>query len=108
MDWISQGSSKSSKCYLHHIPIFQMDARSETQAVRTEKMDVDVTRPPVACKLKMVVFHVLQAVAHLCLAGPELGRPKRLAVPFNIYFHLHGLELGIHHQLRTERAGAKF
>jgi hypothetical protein len=72
VDRISQRSSKSSKRNLHDISIFQSNPGAETQTVRPEKMDMDVARPPMCWKLKMVVFHIQQTVAHLCLAGPEL------------------------------------
>ena len=72
MHRISQGSSKTFKCHLHHISIFHMHTGSETQAVRPKEMHVNVTRAAVGLKLEMMVFHILQAVAHLSLPGPEL------------------------------------
>jgi hypothetical protein len=72
MHRISQWSSEAFKRNLHNISIFQLNTRSKTQALGAEEVHVNVTRAAVRRKLKVMVLHILQAVAHLILPGAEL------------------------------------
>ena len=49
-----------------------MNTGSETQAVGSKEMNVNVTRPAVRLKLEMMMLNILQAVAHFGFAGAEL------------------------------------
>lgn len=71
MDRIAQRTPKALEGDLDHIAIFQPDAGAKTQAVRSEEMDVQISGAPVSFKFKVMMFQILQAVAHFGFAGTE-------------------------------------
>jgi len=73
----------------------------------TEIVDVYITRPAMRFKLEMMMFDILQAVAHFRFTGADGLGPEDLTVALDARFARNGLELLINHQLRAERAGSE-
>src|SRR5450432_3278275 len=92
---VSQRSPKPRPLYLHYVTSFQPHAVSKAEGVGAEKMHVHIARPAVSFEFKVVVLQVRQAVAHHSLAG------------LNRHLARHVLEIRVHHQLRTDGAGAQ-
>ena len=105
---IAQGPAKAFDRDLHHIPILHVDPVAETQAVGPEEMNVNVSRAAMSFIFEMMMFNVRQAVTHLILSGAECFRPEQVAGALDLYLHRHGLEVRVHDEFRSERAGAKF
>ena len=75
MDRIAQSASEPFERNLHYISVLKGDSGAKTQAVRSKKVDVNVTRPPVRFKLEVMMIKVLQTVAHFRFPGSERSGP---------------------------------
>ena len=51
---------------------------AETQAIRSEEMNVDVARAAMRFKFEMMMLDVRQAVAHFSFAAAERFRPQHI------------------------------
>src|SRR5450432_962918 len=104
---VSQRSPKPRPLYLHYVTSFQPHAVSKAEGVGAEKMHVHIARPAVGFEFKVVVLQVRQAVAHHSLAGLDRLPPQHLTRAFDRHLARHVLEIRVHHQLRTDGAGAQ-
>src|SRR5947199_10744067 len=68
-------------------------------------MNVNVPRVAVRFVLEMMMFNILQTVAHLCLAGADLFSPQRPASAFNHDFAANRVENWFDDKLRSDRTG---
>src|SRR5438270_8254002 len=71
-------------------------------------MNVNVPRVAVRFVLEMMVFDILQTVAHLRLTGADLFSPQLPASAFNHDFASNRLEFWIDDKLRSNRTGPQF
>jgi hypothetical protein len=108
MNRISQRTPETLKLNFHHISVLEVNAGAKTQAVGSKKMHVHITRAAVSLKLKVMMFKVPQAVAHLRLAGSKSPRPEHTTRPINLYFRRHRRKLRVHNEFRTQRASSEF
>jgi hypothetical protein len=59
---ISQRPAKPFETDLHDVAVFEADAFAKTEGVRSEEMDVKITRATVSFELEMVMFQILKTV----------------------------------------------
>jgi hypothetical protein len=83
---ILQRAAKSCEADFHEIAVGEADAVAEAEAIRAEKMHVNVSRAAVLLEFEMMMLEVLQAVAHFGFAGANRFRPDGLLRAPN--FHL--------------------
>ena len=90
---IPQRPAETMKCNLHDVSIGEPNAFSEAKTVSAKKMNVNV--PPLAVRFvfEMMVFDILQAVAHLRLTGADLFSPQLPAGAFNPLARTDGLSM---------------
>src|SRR6266852_2295134 len=91
-NWISQRTAETLNCNLHHISIRQLDAVGKTETVGSEEMNVDVPWSAMRFKFEMMMFDVLQAMAHFRHAAAECFGPKYTAAAFNPHVNRHRVE----------------
>ena len=69
---IAQRAAKPGERNLHYIPVGELDARAEAEAVRAKVMNMQVAGTAVSFELEVMVLDVGKAVAHPGLAGGDV------------------------------------
>src|SRR5208337_2481098 len=105
---VSQRAAVTLDGDLHDISVLQANMVAKTEAVRSKEMNVDVSRPAVSFKLKMMMLNVAQAVAHLGFPGAESLGPVNISISLDRRRNGNGFEFRINHELGSQRAGTEF
>src|SRR4051812_39223841 len=107
-DPIPQRPAETIECNLHDVAVGEPNAFSEAKTVSAKKMNVNVSRVAVRFILEVMVFDILQTVAHLRLTGADLFSPQLRAGAFNHDFASDRLELRVDDKLGADRTGPQF
>ena len=86
---VAQCAPEAIETDLHYVVIGQPNALTKAQAIGAEKMNVNVSWPTMLLEFEMMMFDVLQTVAHLSFAGADWCGPKDLARTVNADFAWH-------------------
>ena len=86
---VAQRAPEAVETNLHYVFIGQPNAFTETQTIGAEKMYMNVSWLTMLLEFEMMMFEVLQAVAHFGFAGADLSGPQNLACTANADFARH-------------------
>src|SRR5437879_710026 len=86
---VAQSAPEAVKTDLHDVFIVQPNAFTETQTVGAEEMHMHVSWLAMLLEFEMMMFEILQAVAHFDFAGSDLSGPKHPVGTVNADFARH-------------------
>src|SRR6266496_599685 len=86
---VAQRAPEAAETDLHYVFIGQPNAFTETQTIGAEKMYMNVSWLTMLLEFEMMMFEVLQAVAHFGFARADLSGPQNLARTANADFARH-------------------
>src|SRR6266496_2197347 len=86
---VAQRAPEAVETNLHYVFIGQPNAFTKTQTIGAEKMHMNISWLAMLLEFEMMMFKILQAVAHFGFAGADLSGPQNLACTANADFARH-------------------